>query len=134
MIDVALQAVVATASVPILPMIVDRILTPDAGDDVRLAEDGRLVGHALRRLVSGDLAGLFDGPSTVTFDPTLPMITLDLSRVVENSTLISVLMTCSSAWMESALLDPNGGQRWVVYDEAWRLMSHPALLKRMDAH
>ncbi len=133
-IDVALQAVVATASVPILPMIVDRILTPDAGDDARLAEDGRLVGHALRRLVSGDLAGLFDGPSTVTFDPTLPMITLDLSRVVENSTLISVLMTCSSAWMESALLDPNGGQRWVVYDEAWRLMSHPALLKRMDAH
>src|SRR5699024_7989202 len=37
-------------------------------------------------------------------------------------------------WMESALLDPNGGQRWVIYDEAWRLMSHPALLKRMDAH
>ena len=133
-IDIALQAVVATASVPILPMVVDRILTPDSGDDERLAEDGRLVGHALRRLVSGDLAGLFDGPSTVTFDPTLPMITLDLSRVVENSTLISVLMTCSSAWMESALLDPNGGQRWVVYDEAWRLMSHPALLKRMDAH
>ncbi|MBX3312350.1 MAG: ATP-binding protein [Microbacteriaceae bacterium] len=133
-IDIALQAVVASASVPILPMVVDRILTPDVGDDERLAEDGRLVGHALRRLVSGDLAGLFDGPSTVTFDPTLPMITLDLSRVVENSTLISVLMTCSSAWMESALLDPNGGQRWVVYDEAWRLMSHPALLKRMDAH
>jgi type IV secretory pathway VirB4 component len=44
------------------------------------------------------------------------------------------LMTCSSAWMESALLDPNGGQRWVIYDEAWRLMSHPALLRRMDAH
>jgi hypothetical protein len=36
--------------------------------------------------------------------------------------------------MESALLDPNGGQRWVIYDEAWRLMSHPALLRRMDAH
>ncbi len=31
-------------------------------------------------------------------------------------------------------LDPDGGQRWVVYDEAWRLMSHPALLRRMDAH
>ena len=62
------------------------------------------------------------------------MLSLDLSRVVENSTLISVLMTCSSAWMESALLDPNGGQRWVVYDEAWRLMSHPSLLRRMDAH
>ena len=66
--------------------------------------------------------------------PRLPMISLDLSRVTENATLISVLMTCASAWMESALLDPNGGQRWVVYDEAWRLMSHPALLRRMDAH
>ena len=63
----------------------------------------------------------------------LPMISLDLSRVAENATLISVLMTCSSAWMESALLDPHGGQRWVIYDEAWRLMSHPALLRRMDA-
>lgn len=134
-IDLALRATVAQASVPILPMIVDRILTPDPADDLdgRLAEDGRLVGHALRRLVAGDLAGLFDGPSTVAFDPSLPMISLDLSRVVENSTLISVLMTCSSAWMEAALLDPAGGQRWVVYDEAWRLMSHPSLLRRMDA-
>ena len=107
---------------------------PADDPDGRLTEDGRLVGHALRRLVAGDLAGLFDGPSTVTFDPSLPMISLDLSRVTENATLISVLMTCASAWMESALLDPNGGQRWVVYDEAWRLMSHPALLRRMDAH
>ena len=122
--------------VPVLPMVVDRLLAPEASDDPdgRLTEDGRLVGHALRRLVAGDLAGLFDGPSTVTFDPTLPMISLDLSRVTENATLISVLMTCASAWMESALLDPAGGQRWVVYDEAWRLMSHPALLRRMDAH
>jgi len=134
-IDVALTRAVASASVPILPMVVERILAPDQADDPdgRLAEDGRQAGHALRRLVAGDLAGLFDGPSTVRFDPTLPMVSLDLSAVAENSTLISVLMTCSSAWMESALLDPDGGQRWVIYDEAWRLMSHPALLRRMDA-
>jgi type IV secretory pathway VirB4 component len=134
-VDVALNRAVASATVPILPMVVDWILAPDRADDPdgRLAEDGRQVGHALRRLVAGDLAGLFDGPSTVRFDPSLPMVSLDLSAVAENSTLISVLMTCSSAWMESALLDPDGGQRWVIYDEAWRLMSHPALLRRMDA-
>ena len=134
-IDIALTDVVRSTDVPILPMVVARILSPDtSGDrDERLAEDGRLVGHALRRLVAGDLAGLFDGPSTVRFDPTLPMVSLDLSRVAENSTLISVLMTCSSAWMESALADPAGGQRWVIYDEAWRLMAYPALLRRMDA-
>ncbi|SDG83304.1 ATP-binding protein [Microbacterium pygmaeum] len=134
-VDVALTDVVRSAEVPILPMVVDRILSPATSDggDRRLAEDGRLVGHALRRLVAGDLAGLFDGPSTVRFDPSLPMVSLDLSRVAENSTLISVLMTCSSAWMEAALADPNGGQRWVIYDEAWRLMAYPSLLRRMDA-
>jgi type IV secretory pathway VirB4 component len=61
------------------------------------------------------------------------MLSLDLSRVQGNATLLSVLMTCGSAWMESALADPDGGRRWVIYDEAWRLMSHPPLLKRMDA-
>jgi len=134
-IDLALTDAVRSAEVPILPMVVDRILTPSPADnqDGRLAEDGRLVGHALRRLVAGDLQGLFDGPSTVRFDPSLPMVSLDLSRVAENSTLISVLMTCSSAWMESALSDPDGGQRWVIYDEAWRLMAYPSLLRRMDA-
>jgi hypothetical protein len=135
-VDVALAQSIRAIDVPVLPMVVDRLLTPDPTTDTdgRLTEDGRVVGHALRRLVAGDLAGLFDGPSTVRFDPSLPMISLDLSRVTENATLISVLMTCASAWMESALLDPTGGQRWVVYDEAWRLMSHPALLRRMDAH
>ncbi|WP_310964129.1 ATP-binding protein [Nocardioides terrisoli] len=135
-VDLALDVTVRGADVPVLPMVVDRLLAPSPTDDHdgRLTEDGRVVGHALRRLVAGDLAGLFDGPSTVPFDASLPMISLDLSRVAENATLISVLMTCASAWMESALIDPTGSPRWVVYDEAWRLMSHPALLRRMDAH
>src|SRR4029079_10850423 len=116
-----------SSEVPVLPMVVDRLLAPDptTDSDGRLAEDGRLPGHALRRLVAGDLAGLFDGPSTVRFDPTLPMVSLDLSRVTENATLISVLMTCASAWMESALLDPNVGSRWVLYDVARRALSPP---------
>lgn len=135
-IDVALLSAVRSSDVPVLPMVVDRLLAPQKADDPggRLTEDGRLAGHALRRMVTGDLAGLFDGPSTVRFDPTLPMVTLDLSRVAENATLVSALMTCASAWMESALQNRDGGQRWVIYDEAWRLMSYPALLRRMDAH
>ncbi|MFE7503851.1 ATP-binding protein [Promicromonospora sp. NPDC057488] len=135
-IDIALDATMRANDVPVLPTVVDHLLAPDKNDDLdgRLTEDGRHVAHALRRLVRGDLAGLFDGPSTVTFDPSLPMLSLDLSRVAENNSALSVLMTCASAWMEGVLADPDGGQRWVVYDEAWRLMSHPALLRRMDAH
>lgn len=135
-IDIALDATVRTSDVPVLPRVVDHLMAPDRTDDTdgRLAEDGRHVAHALRRLVRGDLAGLFDGPSTIRFDPSLPMLSLDLSRVAENDSALGVLMTCASAWMEGVLADPDGGQRWVVYDEAWRLMSHPALLRRMDAH
>lgn len=42
-IDLALTQTVAENSVPILPMVVDRILDPDDDPTGRLAEDGRLV-------------------------------------------------------------------------------------------
>jgi type IV secretory pathway VirB4 component len=136
-LDVALDAAILTAAQPTLPAVVEAVLTPRTslpGASVRqLSHDGRHLGHALRRLVAGDLAGLFDGPSTVELDPTLPMVTLDLSRVQGSDQMIAMLMTCASAWMESALADPHGGKRWVIYDEAWRLMRQPALLVRMQS-
>lgn len=103
------------------------------GSITELVADGRVLGHALRRLVSGDLAGLFDGPSTVAFDPSLPMLSLDLSQIQGSDQLIAMVMTCASAWLEAALSSPDGGQRWVIYDEAWRLLRQPALLARMQS-
>jgi len=136
-LDAALADAQARATVPILPMIVDNLLDPaqpSPGSSVeQLCADGREVGHALARLVRGDLGGLFDGPSTVGFDPSVPMLTLDLSAISGSDTLIGLVMTCASTWMEAALADPDGGQRLVVYDEAWRLLAQPALLARMQA-
>lgn len=136
-LDAALADAVASSSTPTLPAVVDALLDPRVGvagaTAAELARDGRDTGHALRRLVSGDLAGLFDGPSTVTFDPTLPLVSLDLSAIQGSDELIAMMMTCASSWMEAALADPAAGQRWVIYDEAWRLMRHPALLARMQA-
>jgi hypothetical protein len=135
-LDAALADAQRRATVPILPMIVDALLDPQqamAGSSVeQLRTDGRQVGHALARLVRGDLGGLFDGPSTVGFDPSVPMLTLDLSAISGSDTLIGLVMTCASTWMEAALADPEGGQRLVVYDEAWRLLAQPALLARMQ--
>ena len=136
-LDAALDAAQRRGTVPILPMIVDALLDPRQampGSSVeQLLSDGREVGHALARLVRGDLGGLFDGPSTVAFDPSVPMLTLDLSAISGSDTLIGLVMTCASTWMEAALADPGGGQRLVVYDEAWRLLAQPALLARMQA-
>jgi hypothetical protein len=62
------------------------------------------------------------------------MVALDLSLISGSDTLIGLVMTCAGAWMDAALADPRGGQRLVVYDEAWRLMAQPALLARMQTH
>ena len=136
-LDQGLRAVVAGPGTPTLPKVVDALFKPTLAADGatirQLILDGRDIGHALRRLVSGDLAGLFDGESTVTFDPSLPMITLDLSRISGSDQLIAMVMACASAWMEAALADPDGGPRWVIYDEAWRLLRQPALLARMQS-
>lgn len=136
-LDTALHEAVAGTDVPTLPGVVDALLSPTAAvpgaTQEELTKDGRELAHALRRLVKGDLAGLFDGPSTVTFDPALPMVSLDLSQIQGSDQLIAMVMTCTSAWMEAALSDVESGQRWVIYDEAWRLMRQPALLARMQS-
>jgi hypothetical protein len=133
----ALDEAVRTNTVPVLPHVVSAMFDPP-GDVVgssraQLLEDGREVGHAVNRLVGGDLGGLFDGPSTVRFDADLPMVSLDLSRIAGSDAKIGLVMTCASSWMEAALQDPSGGQRWVIYDEAWRVLKQPALLARMQS-
>jgi hypothetical protein len=136
-LDAALETAVTESTTPILPMVVDALFAPARarlGSSVdQLLGDGRDAGHALARLVHGDLAGLFDGPSTVTFDPELPMLSLDLSRILGSDQLIGLVMSCASAWMEAALADPGAGQRYVIYDEAWRLIAQPSLLARMQS-
>jgi len=126
-------------SVPTLPAVVLALLDPTEeaaranGDQVQvLRDDGRQVAHALRRLVHGDLSGLFDGPSTVRFDGSAPMISIDLSRIAANDDLLAIVMSCASSWMEAGLTDPTAPPRWVVYDEAWRIIRHLALLRRMQ--
>jgi hypothetical protein len=130
-LDAALS-LACQASVPVLPTVVDRLHDPIAayaGSSIdQLRADGRDAAHALGRLVRGDLAGLFDGPSTVAFDPALPMLSLDLSDISGSDTLLGLVMTCTSAWLEAALRHPDDGQRLVVYDEAWRLIAQPSLL------
>jgi hypothetical protein len=139
-VGVALDHATASSSRPTLPHVVHHMLDPNPSAVLppgvptvtQLSDDGRHVGHALARLVLGDLAGLFGEESTVTFDPTTPMISIDVSRIGEDSPLIPLVMTCTSAWMEAALRDPNGGNRWMVYDEAWKVMRHPPLVRRME--
>jgi hypothetical protein len=144
-LDLALDLVTAdceaSGAVPLLGGIAHALGSPTRLDTAFGDGPGRLgpaaeeLAHALRRLVHGDLSGMFDAPSTVTFDPDAPILSIDLSRLggTGDDTALVLAMTCASAWMESALADPDGGRRWVIYDEAWRLMRHLGLLERMQS-
>lgn len=140
-LDVALAAAAAGRDEPTLPDVVARLLEQskdharEAGlDAATLTDDGRHIAHALRRLVRGDLAGMFDGPSTTRFDPSLPMVALDSSRIGLGGSdhALRLVLACASAWMEAAVANPQGGQRYVIYDEGWRVMRDTALLRRMQ--
>jgi hypothetical protein len=129
-------------AVPVLPEVVEAMMRPTDemahGIGMRGAEELAVASRdatlELRRLVVGDLAGLFDGPTTHPLDFDAPMQVVDTSRLAGDDTAVALLMACASAWMESAISDPGSGRRLVVYDEAWRMMRVPALVRRMQAH
>ena len=129
-------------AVPVLPQVVDVLMRPTdemahtigMRNGEELAAVSRDATLELRRLVVGDLAGLFDGPTTHPLDFDAPIQVVDTSRLAGDDTAIALLMSCASAWMESAISDPSSGRRLVVYDEAWRMMRVPALVRRMQAH
>jgi hypothetical protein len=84
---------------------------------------------------------MFDAPSTVDLDDQAPMVVIDLSALGSDDTAVAVAMTCTAAWTEAALTGRAGNRpaaettsgRWVIYDEAWRLLRSPALIRRMQA-
>lgn len=138
-LDAALTLAEA-APEPAIPGVVDALIRPDEraavadGTNARVrAEDGRDLAHGLRRLVRGDLAGMFDGPSTQVLDASAPMVVLDLSALGSDDDALTLAMTCASAWLEGALRAPGGGQRWIIYDEAWRVLRSVPLIRRMQA-
>src|SRR5665647_2532884 len=69
--------------------------------------------------------------STVTVDRDTPMLVLDLSALDDEP--LAIAMTCAAGWVESAIVAPETGPSWVIYDEAWRVLRLEPLVRRMQA-
>ena len=137
--ELALASVCRAGRVPTLPAVVDALLQPEAasGDAVHtnvagLASDGRDVALELRRMVDGDLAGMFDGPTTTGIALDGSLVVLDLSALYASPAL-GILMTCATAWLQSTLARQDGRHRLVVVDEAWAILSNLAIAKWLQA-
>jgi hypothetical protein len=138
-LGVALVCATERSPVPTVPLVVEALLVPTPSSaaslrtDLRtLLEDGRDVALELRRLVHGDLAGMFDGPTTPGLDLSAPLVVLDLSALY-NSAALGILMACATAWLQAALArtsaanggtERTSGQIFLVVDEAWAILSN----------
>jgi hypothetical protein len=136
--DMALGAVEERSVVPTLPLVAEALLSPlpsharALGTDTDgLRRDGRQVALELRRLVHGDLAGMFDGETSAGVDLRAGMVVLDLSRLYASPAL-GLLMVCALSWLQSALV-AGSAKRLVVLDEAWAVLSHLATARWLQA-
>jgi hypothetical protein len=144
-VDLALAAVSSTRDVATLPAVVEALLDPTAEaasrirtDRQRLLEDGRDVALELRRLVHGDLRGMFDGPTSPGLDLDGALVVLDLAALY-NSPALGVLMACATAWLQAALARDaasSAGSRGhviVVVDEAWAILANLGVARWLQA-
>lgn len=137
-------AVCGLPNVAVLADLARALLHPDkdmatdlATTPGELARALRPVALELHRLLTGDLAGMLNGPSTITPDPHGPGLVVDLSAVLHTPAQAAV-MVCAGGWLAAALdtntntdTDPDPGtgtgrRRLLLVDEAWALFAQPA--------
>jgi hypothetical protein len=137
--ELAMSTVAARSPDPTLPAVVDALLVPHADaaasvhtDVATLAVDGREVALELRRLVRGDLAGMFDGPTTPGIDLGSHLVVIDLSALYASPAL-GLLMTCATAWLQATLQHDDGIHRLIVIDESWAVLANLAIARWLQA-
>jgi type IV secretory pathway VirB4 component len=122
-------------SEPTLPDVVDVLMHPSAemADALAMRADElavsvRPMAFALDQLCSGNLRGMFDGPTTPGLDLDAPLVVLNLRAVLNTqTTALGILMTCATAWLQAMIdaeTDSRSAKRIVVVDEAWRILSN----------
>jgi hypothetical protein len=136
--ELAVTAATGAASRAVtLPDVVQALLRPTEGAAVAAvamtaadaAAAGRAPALALRRLVHGDLAGIFDGPTTV--DPAGDVVVLDLSAV--DGDVEPLVMLCAHTWLTQTVAACGDNHLLVVLDEAWRVLRHVHIARWLRA-
>lgn len=138
-VDMAVRRASLQREQPTLHHVVDSLLEPDSldaetlrTDAFSLAADGRAAALELRRMAGGDLAGMFDGPTSGEVDLRAPVVVLDLSSTF-SSPALPLIMTCATAWLQAAIAERGTAKRLVVVDEAWAILADLATARWTQA-
>ncbi len=117
-LDVALDALRGQSTVTITH-VYDRLVDPQQSQPLEVVDAGHRLAHSLRRMVSGDLTGFFDGPSTVRFDADAPMMVVDTSALKGASPEAQALARLATAnWIRRSSLGANRQARVIIHEEA----------------
>ncbi|MEJ1922220.1 hypothetical protein [Microbacterium sp. KHB019] len=106
-------------------------LTREVEEDRHLAQGAIQPSFVLRRFVSGDLSGLFEDESTVSFDDAAPIVVVDTSELFARGDLVAQLsQICTTAWNQAVISDRGAHRtRYVIREEGWRDMTSLASLQ-----
>ena len=90
----------------------------------RLADECRLARLGLGRLLSRDLRGMFDGPSTVRIDWAGRGVVLDVSFVHHDADALTVVMIPATSWLQALMADdrPGAPRKLQVIEECWAML------------
>ena len=77
----------------------------------------------MRRLVSGELRGMFDGETSADVDLDGDVVVFDVSAAVRSGAL-PVVLSCAAAALEAARQGARTSRTILVLDEAWSLLSN----------
>lgn len=86
------------------------------------------IRHAIGRMLTRDLAGMFDGQSTVTVDWDGPGVVIDLQSVHQDPDVLAMVMIATTGWLQAIMTAPPQGAnlplRYQVFEEVWALLSN----------
>ncbi len=77
-----------------------------------------------RRLVYGDLSGMFDYHSTVKLNPVSPYTVIDTFNISQRgSQALAVTQAVTNAWVQATISNKDSGRRYfLIREEGWRDM------------
>jgi len=138
-LDAALTEAEASSVAPLLSEVVGILMDPNAKLAKSLSTTkGSLQGAIrelsleLRRLVSGDLAGMFDGPTTAEVDWSGPGLVVDISAL-HHSQALAPVMVCAASWLSQKVAAPSDRKRILVADELWSALRLVAVTRWLQA-
>ncbi|GFZ85368.1 conjugal transfer protein TraC [Nesterenkonia alkaliphila] len=131
-IDGAERIAAERGRTPTIPDVIKALEATIQEAPQRVADAAEMLALTFQRTTSGDLAGMFDGESTVNFSSDSPAVSIDTSSMRGASQVARRMVSaCCGAWMESMVTNSDAGQRIIVYEEGWDSLSSRADLQRM---